>query len=628
MSLTIRLPFAVPLLLVLCALPACNESPALRDATSDGGPRDATSDRQRLEAAPDFLLPDAPPLESDRCGGGDTIDTSKATVEIDDSTSGANNQYGEGVRCGGPTPFAGPQRYYRLDLDEKKTYRITLAPKFEGVAYLFQTCARDLINADCSSGGRTGAATGLVAAGGSGRIVFFPPASGTYVLAVDSVSAAQSGDYKLTVETFSQPPNAACASAQPIALANGSVAVQANTLGARDEFGTDVQCGLGLDLDGPNLYYSVDLKGGQWYRIALDAQFEATAYIAGAAGGCQAANIEQDCSGITGNVLPGVAPGKPGIAAFRAPADGTYIVAIDSVLPKSAGPFAMSIEAFSPAGNMICDNALPVSLVGGVALVRGDTTGALNDRGAQMQCGAPPLTGPQAYYSVSLVKDQPYLLTLTTAWPSLLAVGSDCLTLPSDCTNALNGGSVLVPAGSEGKLFFTPTRDGTHLVAVEGTAPDAFGPFKLVIAEASGAAGGSCQSPQQLTVPAGGTLTVAGNTGPLSNDISGVDCGNTAGPWPGPQAYYRVTLAAGKSYTITLTPEATFDPALYAFVATTSCDASSINGACTATSSDQSGVGVKETLTIAPPTTTDYVIVVDSWSLSEVGTFALEVRAN
>lgn len=100
---------------------------------------------------------------------------------------------------------------------------------------------------------------------------------------------------------------------------------------------------------------------------------------------------------------------------------------------------------------------------------------------------------------------------------------------------------------------------------------------------------------------------------------------STNGPWPGPQAYYKLSLVAGNKANIKLIPDSNFDAALYAFNANTVCYASSVNTACSSFVSDAKGPGLSETININTSIAAEYVIVVDSWSPSEVGTFTLEV---
>jgi hypothetical protein len=111
----------------------------------------------------------------------------------------------------------------------------------------------------------------------------------------------------------------------------------------------------------------------------------------------------------------------------------------------------------------------------------------------------------------------------------------------------------------------------------------------------------------------------------LKNDLAGVDCGSVQGPWLGPQAYYRVALQGGVTYVIELSPEPAFDAALYVFPAATLCETAAVNAACQGLSADVLGVGLKEKLTLTPSASLDYLIVVDSWSPSEVGSFVLTI---
>jgi len=86
-----------------------------------------------------------------------------------------------------------------------------------------------------------------------------------------------------------------------------------------------------------------------------------------------------------------------------------------------------------------------------------------------------------------------------------------------------------------------------------------------------------------------------------------------------------VSLKSGRTYTVTLSPETSFDPALYAFEASTSCATAAVNTACKGQSSDKIGGGLQETLTLALSKDTEMVLVVDSWSPSEVGKFSLNI---
>ena len=206
-----------------------------------------------------------------------------------------------------------------------------------------------------------------------------------------------------------------------------------------------------------------------------------------------------------------------------------------------------------------------------------------------------------------------------------MAVGLSCQSLPGDCwSGGLLGSSLQVPAGKTGSLLFQPATAASVTIAVD-SAGGGGGAFSLQVKEHLAAPNGVCAKPELLALQ-NGTALAAGDTSPFANDLAGVSCGLTSlGSWPGPQAYYRVALKGGKSYQLELQPEASFDPALYAFAAATACDGAAVNAACAGQASDQLGAGLVETLLLAPGADTEMMLVVDSWSPSEVGGFTLSI---
>ena len=65
---------------------------------------------------------------------------------------------------------------------------------------------------------------------------------------------------------------------------------------------------------------------------------------------------------------------------------------------------------------------------------------------------------------------------------------------------------------------------------------------------------------------------------------------------------------------------------LYAFTATTDCTTAAVDKACASLFSDQVKAGAVESLTLNPTQPTDYIVVVDSWSPSEVGRYTLRIE--
>ncbi len=125
----------------------------------------------------------------------------------------------------------------------------------------------------------------------------------------------------------------------------------------------------------------------------------------------------------------------------------------------------------------------------------------------------------------------------------------------------------------------------------------------------------------------GGKATEKSDTSKVKNEFgTTVACGGT-NPYDGPQLYYKLTLTAGKLYRLTLTPDKTFDPALYAFPVSSGCTGQGINAGCKGLVSDVIGKGASglETMTLKPTTTADWIVVVDSYAATEKGPFTLEI---
>ncbi|MFH1129792.1 MAG: hypothetical protein V1754_00555 [Pseudomonadota bacterium] len=613
----------IPFCVLLYGCPA--SFPVVDSNTKDFGPIDTFFEKQFLEASPDYFVPDFNPTAHDRCGGGQELVFSAGSVSVSGSTAMATNQYGGAIRCGGPIQFEGPQQYYELSLAAGNTYRFTLESEFSSFIYLSSVCGINAINIDCSSIGATGHSAGPIAAGSSGGFLFSPSISGTYHLAVDSEWESEKGSYDLSVEEFTEPSNGVCAGAVAKLFSGEKLTIQGTTLGAKNEFDEKIGCGLGVDFDGPQVYYTVELSEGNWYEISLLADFAAGVYVGNTLGECKPENLDGDCGSLLGTVML-VKPGVKQSTAFSPSASGIYLLVVDSLQLEIAGEFTLEIESYTPKGNMICSAAQKLSFAGGKASVTSTTATFLNERGASLHCGASPrMLAPQVYYQLDLEAEK-YLFSLTPKFDAFLALGGSCISLAGDCgSGGIAGAYFAVPTNTEGSFTFQPDKAGPFIIAVDGNEADDFGSFKLNVSKVVAPTNGVCEKPQLLALGTDGKASIVGDTGPLKNDLLGVNCGIPNGPWLGPQAYFSLSLKGGSTAKLEVIPETSFDPALYAFEASTGCDPSAINTGCSVHASDKKGDGLKEEIIVVPNSDADFVVVVDSWSPSEVGTFTLNV---
>jgi hypothetical protein len=438
---------------------------------------------------------------NNKCAAPKALTLSGGKVTVQDSTTGAANEFGNQIDCGGTgnnSDFDGNQVYYSVSLTAGATYKVTLAPSFYARLYLFgSTCTPATINANCGSAGVSGDYTSsTVYPNNTGGFVFKPATSGTYKIAVDSTGTNSNyhGAFTLSVETWTPPTNTTCAKAKSLTLSGGKVTTTGDTTGAPNEFGTSVNCDFGYTgaLDGPQVYYSVALTKGKVYRVRLTPSFLARYYIFGNT--CTPAQIDAACktNGASGDAA-NVSSGSTGTIVFSPPASGTYKIAVDSQAAVYYGSFSLSLEEWTPPTNSTCAGAQTVTLSGGGATVSGDTTNVPNEFGTAINCGSFSLNdillGSQLYYKVALTANTTYTFTFTPyySYARLYIFTDTCTfsTINSDCGSVGKTGLITSTAssGSPVNVTFTPTTSGTYKFAVDATRTytSADGPFTVTI---------------------------------------------------------------------------------------------------------------------------------------------------
>ena len=152
---------------------------------------------------PDTLAPDTGPPSIDRCANAKLLKLVDGKVSEQGDTSALTDEFPL-MKCGGTTPFAGPQAYYYVFLSGGESYKVSVTPSgMDAYLYIFSPvafCKEKAIEQDCSSGGSTGNVSSVIKQGNTGEIYFKVPTSGFYYVAVDSASASQAGKFTLAVE--------------------------------------------------------------------------------------------------------------------------------------------------------------------------------------------------------------------------------------------------------------------------------------------------------------------------------------------------------------------------------------------------------------------------------------------
>ncbi len=139
----------------------------------------------------------------------------------------------------------------------------------------------------------------------------------------------------------------------------------------------------------------------------------------------------------------------------------------------------------------------------------------------------------------------------------------------------------------------------------------------------------TCARAKKLAL-SGGKVSVSGDILGAANEFGAkIGCGDAMGPWKGGQRYYRVSLAAGKTYKVTLTP-VSGDMAIYAFPASTACTSSAINAACKGHSRDvpdsPGNPGKAEAMLLTPAKSGEWIVVADSYSAFLKSKFTLAIE--
>ena len=136
--------------------------------------------------------------------------------------------------------------------------------------------------------------------------------------------------------------NALCTSPQPINLTSGPVSVSGNTVGAANQFGLSIACGLGLSFDAAQRYYRVTLTGGVTYTIKVKPSgWDAAVYLFWDTACSGAATINSQCASYVSDAW-----GGDHAESFTIKPNYTYdfVIAVDSYNPSAAGPFALSVS--------------------------------------------------------------------------------------------------------------------------------------------------------------------------------------------------------------------------------------------------------------------------------------------
>jgi hypothetical protein len=594
----------------------------------------------------DQKIPTAP---NAKCASPTTVTLagSPAKVVVTGDTSGSVDEFPT-VDCGSTSgPWKGAQLYYKVNLPTGKKYKVTLTSSSDLALYAFPAataCNVTAINAACKD--PTPADPNNVYSSddyGDEHVRIAPTATADWMIVVDSWYTNTVGTFTLTIEEIIPVTNGTCAAPKTLTLSGtpAKVVETSDTTSAVDQFATvDCSSDLYWPMNGPQVYYKVNLTAGKKYKAQLvpSSSFDGALYAFPAATACTATAIDAACknpTGSTDNIYNSDDGGDGDLETIRIAPTTTadWIIVVDSSDTTYYGSFTLTITEIAAPANGVCASATALSFTAGKATVSGDSGDAANQFTNTILCGgSSALQGPQVYYRMNIASGKGMKITLKptfSAYVYLFPTSANCAAaaIETACASGGTTGALYgsVSSGSSTTFAFAPTTAGDYVLAVDSTSTTGGGPFDLTVEEFTPPTNAKCATPATVTLTTS-PVTVTGDTTGAPNQFgTTIGCG-TGYDYDGSQLYYKMTLLAGKTYTLVLTPSATWDPAFYAFTDAT-CTAATINTQCSASSmhSDTGYTGDKETLTITPTTTADYIFAVDTYSATASGTFSLNI---
>lgn len=296
----------------------------------------------------------------------------------------------------------------------------------------------------------------------------------------------------------------------------------------------------------------------------------------------------------------------------------------------------------STATNGVCAGAQQLTLASGSVTVNGDTTG-VTDQFPTLSCSSYDgsnyaMDGGQLYYKFNATKDQWYKVLLTANFSGAHAViftKTSCAEadIQTDCQSqgATGETSEWVGSGETRATYFKAPATGVVYVAVDSEGNS--GTFTLAIEEMAAVTNGTCANAAVLSF-FGGKATLRGDLGPkiTPNEFgTDVDCGGFYA-YEFPQAYYKLTAAAGKVYKISVKSDSAGWLYSYLFQAASCGTAASIStdcGSAGATGTEapsHADNGSTLAYTFSSAAGGDYIIAVDTQYGEDYGGFTLTVE--
>lgn len=490
--------------------------------------------------------------------------------------------------CGG----AGGDAFWRLTLDEPSSVKLRANAPFPAVLSLQAGCGAD---------------TEVACVGASDELRFDALPAGTYVVRVAG-ETGQQGAYSLLSEVAPAQPapvNETCEASAALTFTEGVASVSGNLALAADELTST--CGA----TGGDAVWSFSLDEPRRVRALLDGFPGASVSLVSAAG----CGVEAPTSCVA---VPALQSGVL-LERFAVPA-GDWKLVVDGGTSRH-GLFNLRVElseALYPPENESCDTVVGL----GEAPVTADTRGANDD--FTPACSPSTHSAGDAVWRLTVAGGEEEVeLSLNASFDAALAVTS-----ASSAAECATGQTLACADGPRARVVLPALGIGEYYVWVDGYDGEE-GAFTLTTARRPAApvpANDACSAAELIDLSAG-AVERTGSTRRATDDQHPNACAVSPGGAPlsltGPDVAWRVTVPAGRTLDVTLTPATDFDAALYVLDA---CDQNTCLGA-----SDSFVAGDVERVSVRNDGSepVERLVVVDSYRSTAAGAFDIrfELRA-
>ncbi len=376
-------------------------------------------------------------------------------------------------------------------------------------------------------------------------------------------------------------PGDICASAEPITLTGGMASVSATTLAYTSNY--NVGTCTGFTSNGPDRVHSITIPAGQ--RLTVTVVPTAGSYdpglslVGGPAAQCDAVPLA--C--LTASDAGGSGQNDT-IAYNNTSANPLDVFIIVDGFQAAGDAYTLNVVvgAIPPAlPGETCQSAEPIVLTGGTASVSA-TTLAYTSNYNVGPCTGFTANGPDRIHSITIPAGQrltasvvPTAATFDPGISVVAAPAAQCDMVPLSCLVSDDNNDVGITETVVYNNTSTNPLDVFLIIDSLQAAGDAYTLNVTVGAIPPAPPGDVCGTAPTITLT-NGMATVTGTTVNFNNDYDpGTAC--TGYFTTGPDSMHQVSVAAGGTLTVTLTPAAAYDAGIYLIAGPASqCDAEPI----------------------------------------------------